>query len=145
VLNKIKKIPALFLKTLGILLLGLFTYALINSSLDIYNNFAYDRAITKYTPYGYMPLLTNPNDYHSEVASIRGGDFVYVEDWTSAVNGRVVFAKVKSKLNSGYMNQDLLVETNINIRPIISVILLCFLVIFTFKKFYHKYSNKFSH
>lgn len=121
--------------------LSFLTYALVNSSLDIYNNFAYDKAILKYTPYGYMPLLKNPYDYHSEVANIKGGDFVYVEDWTSAYNGRVVFAKVKSKLNSGYMNQDMLVETNINIMPIISVLMLSFMFVYTFKKFYNKYSQ----
>ena len=118
-------------------------YVLVNSSLDIYNNFAYDRAILKYTPYGYMPILSNPYDYHSEVANVKGGDFVYVEDWTSAYNGRIVFARVKSKLSTGYVNQEMLVETNINVKPVISVLLLSMMFVYLMKRFYSKYHTRY--
>jgi hypothetical protein len=114
---------------------------LANSAIDIYNNFAYDKAILRDTPYGYAPLLENPNDYHSGNANIKSGEFVYVEDWLSAYNGRVEFAKVKSKLSSGYINREMLVQTNINIMPIVSFLLLSFMFFVTLKKLYNKYSH----
>ena len=52
-----KKIQAVITKALGIILLGIVTYALVNSSLDIYNNFAYDKAVLRNSPYGYVPML----------------------------------------------------------------------------------------
>jgi hypothetical protein len=117
-------------------------YVLVVSALDIYNDFAYDKAVLKHSPYGYVPLLENPHDYSSGVSDIKGGDFVYVEDWTSAINGRVVFAKVKSKLNTGYINQDMLVETNLNIKPVLAVLLLGFIFVYTLRKLYNLYHNK---
>lgn len=123
------------------LLLAGLTYVLINSSLDIYNNFAYDKAILRDTPYGYTPLLENPYDYSSGLKNVKSGEFVYVEDWLSAYNGKIVFSKVKSKLNSGYINREMLVETNINIIPIISVVILGFIFMITIKKLYNKYSH----
>lgn len=112
-------------------LLACTIYLLFNSSLDIYNNFVYDKAIIKQTPYGLTPLLTNPSDYKSADGFIKCGDFVYVEDWLSAYNGRVVFAKVKSKLKEGYINKDLLVETNINLIPVFSFLALIGLLIYS--------------
>lgn len=114
---------------------------MVNSSLDIYNNFAYDKAVLRYTPYGYVPLLDNPNDYHSSNADVKGGDFVYVENWESADNGSVVFAKVRSKLSSGYVNNRMLVETNINVMPIVSVLMLTLILVFTVRKVYLKIHN----
>jgi hypothetical protein len=131
----------IFFEALSVLLLAAIMYVLVNSSLDVYNNFAYDKAILRDTPYGYAPLLENPYDYNSGLKNVKSGEFVYVEDWLSAYNGRVVFAKVKSKLNSGYINRDMLVETNINIIPIISVLLLGFMFMYTLKKLYNKYSH----
>lgn len=139
--NFLKNFLKVSLKALGLLLLVFAVYSLINSSLDIYNNFAYDKAILRETPYGYAPLLNNPYDYHSGDVNVKSGDFVYVEDWLSAYNGRVAFAKVKSKLNSGYINREMLVETNINVMPIVSVLLLSFIFIVTLKKLYNKYSH----
>src|SRR5690349_2686635 len=92
-------------KALGFFLLLLCVYSLSISALDIYNDFAYDKAVMKHSPYGYTPLLEDPHDYSSWLSHVKSGDFVYVEDWTSAIDGRVVFAKVKSKLNTGYVNQ----------------------------------------
>lgn len=129
-------------KALGNLMLIFLVYTLIISALDIYNDFAYDKAILKHSPYGYTPMLEDPNDYGSWQSKLKNGDFVYVEDWTSAVNGRVVFAKVKSKLNTGYVNQDLLVETNINVMPVFSVMLLGFIFTLLFRKFYNLYHRK---
>lgn len=114
---------------------------MVNSSLDIYNNFAYDKAVLRYTPYGYVPLLDNPNDYHSSNADVKGGDFVYVENWESADNGSVVFAKVRSKLSSGYVNRRMLVEANINVLPIFSVVMLSLILVFTVRKVYLKIHN----
>jgi hypothetical protein len=137
-----KRLIRYVFKALGILLLTAFTYSLALSALDIYNDFAYDKAILKHTPYGYTPILEDPHDYGSWLSRVKGGDFVYVEDWTSAVNGRVVFAKVKSKLNTGYINQDLLVETNINIIPIVSILLLGIIVVYWSRKLYNLFIHK---
>ena len=117
-------------------------YVLVNSALDIYNNFAYDKAILRESPYGYSPLLEDPKNYGSTLVNIKSGDFVYVEEWLSAYNGRIVFAKVKSKLNSGYVNKDMLVQANINVKPIISVLLLSFMFALMVKKLYNKMSLK---
>lgn len=136
-----RRVLSAIVKSFGLLLLVLITYVLCNSSLDIYNNFAYDKAILRDTPYGYAPLLQDPNDYHSGDVNVKSGEFVYVEDWLSAYNGRVVFAKVKSKLNTGYLNREMLVETNINVMPIVSVLLLSFMFVITLKKLYNKYSH----
>ncbi len=111
----------------------MFTAVLINSSFDIYNNFAYDKAILRETPYGYTPMLHDVNNYHSGQKKIRSGEFVYVEDWISAHDGRIVFAKVRSKFDWGYINRDLLVKTNINVIPIISIMLLLGFVYLFFK------------
>lgn len=107
-------------------------YVLLNSSFDLYNNFAYDKAILRENPYGYTPLLKDVYNYHSAAKNIKSGDFVYVEDWISAYNGRVVFAKVRSKFDWGYINKDLLVETNINVLPVFSSLTLfvCFIILF---------------
>ncbi len=128
----------IFSKALGYIILGISTYALINSSLDIYNNFVYDKAVLRYTPYGYVPLLNDPNDYQSSNAEVKGGDFVYVENWESADNGRIVFAKVKSKLHTGYVNRRMLVEANLNVMPVISVLLLGLLFFYSAKRLYNK-------
>ncbi|MGA2668773.1 MAG: hypothetical protein ABSF32_07625 [Ignavibacteria bacterium] len=122
--------------------LVLLTYALINSALDIYNNFAYDKAILKDSPYGYVPLLQDPKNYGSGSSDILSGQFVYVVDWLSAYNNKIAFAKVRSKLKEGYINKELLVETNTNVKPVISVILLTFIFIYTFKKIFNKLHSK---
>jgi hypothetical protein len=116
----------------------LLIYVMINSALDIYNNFAYDKAIVKDSPYGSVPLLQDPNNYHSGNSKILSGQFVYVVDWLSAYNNKIVFAKVRSKLKEGYINKELLTRTNINVKPIISVILLTFIFIYILKKLYHR-------
>jgi len=126
----------------GYILLAIVVGILINSTLDIYNNFAYEKAILKDSPYGGTPLLVNPKDYSSADGFIKCGDFVYVEDWLSAGNGNVVFAKVKSKLKEGYINKELLVPTNINVKPIVSMLLLLAIFTFTFRKIYYKFLNK---
>ncbi|HWA07732.1 MAG TPA: hypothetical protein VG961_14370 [Ignavibacteria bacterium] len=136
-----KRVTLLVLKALFFTVLFAFVYQMVNSSLDIYNNFAYDKAVLRYTPYGYVPLLDNPNDYHSSNADVKGGDFVYVENWESADNGSVVFAKVRSKLSYGYVNRRMLVEANINVMPIISVLILSLMLIFTVRKVYLKFHN----
>ncbi len=133
-----KRVTLLILKALFFIVLFAMIYQMVNSSLDIYNNFAYDKAVLRYTPYGYVPLLDNPNDYHSSNVDVKGGDFVYVENWESADNGRVVFAKVRSKLSTGYVNNRMLVETNINVMPIISVLMLSLILVFTVRKVYLK-------
>ena len=132
-----KKIPAVITKALGIILLGIVTYALVNSSLDIYNNFAYDKAILRNSPYGYVPMLEAPDNYYKWKTNIKGGEFVYVENWESARNGRIVFAKVKSKLNTGYINNKMLVEANINVMPVFSVLALGVMFVITFRKIYN--------
>jgi hypothetical protein len=114
------------------------TYAMINSAMDIYNNFAYDKAILKDSPYGYVPLLQDPKSYSSGDGTILCGQFVYVVDWLSAYNNKITFAKVKSKLKEGYINKELLTETNINVKPIISVMLLSLMLVFTIKKLFNK-------
>ena len=136
-----KRASLLILKALFFVILFSLIYQMLNSSLDIYNNFAYDKAVLRYTPYGYVPLLDNPNDYHSSNADVKGGDFVYVENWESADNGSVVFAKVRSKLSSGYVNNRMLVETNINVMPIFSVLMLTLILVFTVRKVYLKIHN----
>ncbi len=143
------KRAALFaVKALFVVFLTAVSYQMAVSSLDIYNNFAYDKAVLRTTPYGYVPLLQDPFDYKSANAEVKGGDFVYVENWESADNGRVVFAKVRSKFNTGYINNRLLVEANLNVMPVFSVVMLTalFLVIarFIYYKIHryilHKYS-----
>lgn len=136
-----KRVTLLVLKALFLIVLFSVVYQMVNSSLDIYNNFAYDKAVLRYTPYGYVPLLDNPYDYHSSNADVKGGDFVYVEDWESADNGSIVFAKVRSKLSYGYVNKRMLVEANINVMPIISVLILSLLLVFTVRKVYLKIHN----
>jgi hypothetical protein len=136
-----KRVPLLILKALFFLMLFAVTYQMVNSSLDIYNNFVYDKAVLRLTPYGYVPLLQDPFDYKSADAEVKGGDFVYVENWESADNGRVVFAKVKSKFSTGYVNNRLLVEANINVMPIVSVLFLGFMMFLTIKKIYFKLHN----
>jgi hypothetical protein len=136
-----KRASLLILKALFFVVLFAVIYQMVNSSLDIYNNFAYDKAVLRYTPYGYVPLLDDPNNYHSSNADVKGGDFVYVENWESADNGSVVFAKVRSKLSSGYVNNRMLVETNINVMPIISVLMLSLILVFTVRKVYLKIHN----
>ncbi|HMQ80009.1 MAG TPA: hypothetical protein PKE39_06680 [Ignavibacteria bacterium] len=136
-----KRIALLVIKALFFVILFSLIYQMVNSSLDIYNNFAYDKAVLRYTPYGYVPLLDNPNDYRSSNADVKGGDFVYVENWESADNGSIVFAKVRSKLSTGYVNRRMLVEANINVMPIISVLILSFLIVFAVRKIYLRIHN----
>lgn len=124
-------------RTGGYFLAGLFAVALVNSSLDIYNTFAYDKAILRDSPYGYAPLLKDPMNYGSADGLILSGEFVYVTDWLSAYNGRIVFAKVKSKLKEGYINKELLTEANINIKPVISVVMLLLMTLYFSRKLYH--------
>ncbi|MBZ0203124.1 MAG: hypothetical protein K8I03_08935 [Ignavibacteria bacterium] len=135
-----RRVISVFFKALGFIVLFFVTFALVNSAMDIYNNFAYDRAILRNSPYGYIPLLNDPNDYHNASAKVKGGDFVYVENWESADNGQVVFAKVRSKFNTGYVNKRLLVEANINVMPIFSVMLLSLMLLFILKRIYKKYT-----
>ncbi len=137
-----RKILRLSSKTLLMLCLLIVSVVLVNSALDIYNNFAYDKAILKDSPYGWTPLLADPQDYSSGEGMILSGEFVYVVDWVSAYNGktRIAFAKVKSKLKEGYVNKELLVETNINIKPIVSAILLLIVFSYSARKLYLKYS-----
>ncbi len=117
---------------------------LVNSALDIYNTFAYDRAILKDSPYGYTPLLRDPANFMSSDGRILSGEFVYVQDWLSAYHNNIAFAKVKSKLKEGYINKELLVETNINIKPIVSVIILFGIFIYTIKKVYSSLKLRYS-
>jgi hypothetical protein len=135
-----KKTKILFNSLRFTLLLAL-VYFLFNSALDVYNNFAYDKAILKDSPYGYSPMLLNPRDYSSINHEIRSGEYVYVMDWLSAYNSRVVFAKVKSKLDEGYVNKDLLVQANMNVNPLVSSILLIMILIFSVRRVYKKYSS----
>ncbi|MBN8584725.1 MAG: hypothetical protein J0M37_06465 [Ignavibacteria bacterium] len=133
-----KRAALLTVKALFIILLFAVIQQMVNSSLDIYNNFAYDKAVLRYTPYGYVSLLDDPNDYHSSNAEVKGGDFVYVENWESADNGSIVFAKVRSKFSSGYVNNRMLVEARINVMPIFSVVMLTLIFIYTARKVYLK-------
>jgi hypothetical protein len=137
-----RKLLKISLNTLTMLLLFAVTAVLINSALDIYNNFAYDKAILKDTPYGWTPLLSDPQDYSSGDGMVLAGEFVYVEDWLSAYNQntRIAFAKVRSKLKQGYVNKELLVQTNINLKPIISSFLLLIVFIYSVRKLYLKYT-----
>jgi hypothetical protein len=123
-----------------LLLAGSFCFIviLVNSSLDLYNNFAYDKAIIKDNPYGYTPMLRDVYNYSSSQKDIHSGDFVYVEDWISAYNGRVVFAKVRSKFDMGYINNDLLVKTNINVIPLFSALTLLLMFVYAIKTIYKK-------
>lgn len=136
-----KVIPSALFRLTATVVTILISFILFNSALDIYNNFAYEKAILKDSPYGVTPLLSNPKDYGSATGLIKSGDFVYVEDWVSAVNGKIVFAKVRSKLNEGYINQELLVTANINLKPIISILLLMLISIRLVRKLYIKLSN----
>jgi hypothetical protein len=108
--------------------------------MDIYNNFAYDKAILKDSPYGWTPLLRDPQNYGSGDGMVLSGEFVYVEDWLSAYNQqtKIAFAKVKSKLKEGYVNRELLVETNINVKPIISALLLLGVFSYSVRKLFIK-------
>ena len=137
-----KKSISIFLKITELILLGLFTLILVRSAFDIYNNFAYDKAIIKDSPYGYTPLLNNTDNYTQYERNIMSGEYVYVMDWLSSNNGRIAFAKVKSRLTEGYINKDLLVQTNINIKPIFSVISLVLIFIYFTLKVYRKFQLK---
>jgi hypothetical protein len=119
----------------------MFVFILYRSALDIYNTFAYDKAIVKDSPYGSVPMLEDPKDWKHFIANIHSGDFVYVEDWLSAYNNRISFAKVKSKFNTGYMNQDLLVPVPVNIKPVVSVFLLSIFIIAVGYKLIKKFIN----
>ena len=125
----------------GYFLLIITGIILFNSALDVYNNFAYEKAILKDSPYGLTPLLVNPKDYGSADGFVKCGDFVYVEDWVSAANGKIIFAKVRSRLREGYINKELLVSTHINLKPIIAVLLLCLMLVFITRKVFTKLSN----
>lgn len=135
-----RKISVVSLKALSVLFIFVFTALLVNSAMDFYNNFAYDKAILKDSPYGWTPLLKDPQNYSSGDGMVLSGEFVYVEDWLSAYNQntRIAFAKVKSKLKEGYVNRDLLVETNINVKPILSVLLLTGVFIYSARKLFVK-------
>lgn len=138
----VNKILILTLKSFFGLLIFLILFILVRSSLDIYNTFAYDKAIVKESPYGFVPLLQNPADWKSSNEEIFSGQFVYVEDWVNAYNNRITFAKVKKRLNGGYINKDLLVEAKLDIKPVISVVILTFILTFItvrlFRKFYYR-------
>lgn len=137
-----KKLMRISFRSLAFLCLLIVCVILMNSALDIYNNFAYDKAILKDSPHGWTPLLSNPQDYSSGNGMILSGEFVYVEDWLSAYNNskRIAFAKVKSKLKEGYINKELLVEANLNVKPIISVLLLMFVFAYSVRKLYLKFT-----
>ncbi len=129
-------------KGVGFIALAGVVAILIYSAMDIYNNFAFERAIIKDSPYGMTPLLHDPKDYGSADGFINSGDFVYVEDWISAINGRIVFAKVRSKFKEGYVNKELLVPTNLNLKPLISMLLLMAIFAVATRKLYYKFSNQ---
>lgn len=131
-----KQVMLKALKALLLFLLILIVVQLFDSSLDIYNSFAYDKAVIRTSPYGYIPLLNDPNNYRESNAEIKGGDFVYVENWESADNGRVVFAKVRSKFSSGYINNRMLVETHVNVMPVFSVLMLLLITGAAIRKVY---------
>jgi len=134
-----RKRSKILLNCLGCILILSLVYVLSYSTLDIYNNFAYDKAILKDSPFGYTPMLKDPGDYSSMNNEIRSGEYVYVVDWLSAYNSRVVFAKVKSKLDEGYVNKDLLVQANLNINPVVSLSLLLTILILSIRKAYKKF------
>jgi len=121
----IRRITSYFFIGVKVILLSALTWVLVNSALDIYNNFAYEKAIVKDSPYGGTPLLKNAKDYKSSGGFIKSGDYVYVEDWLSDVNGDIEFARVRSQFKEGYINKELLVKTNINLKPIFAVLILC--------------------
>jgi len=125
-------------KALFLIFAFIFIAILVNSSFDIYNDFAYDRAILRETPYGYTPMLQDVKNYNSGLKNIRSGEFVYVEDWISAHDGRIAFAKVRSKFDWGYVNRDLLVKTNINVIPLFSLLLLLCFVYLLLKNIFRK-------
>lgn len=137
-----KRLLKYVFKALGVLLLVLLVYFCVLSSLDIYNDLAYDRAILKQTPYGYTPLLDDAGNYGSWLGKIKPGQYVYVEDWTSQKNGRVIFSKVKTRFQTGYINRDMLVKANINPMPVISIVLLALMFVFATRKIYKYYSNR---
>lgn len=133
------KVYPVLIKSFTFVLTAGLIYILSFSALDIYNNFAYDKAILKDSPYGYTPMLSNPKDYSSMNNEIKSGEYVYVMDWLSAYNSKVVFAKVKSRFNEGYINKDLLVQANLNLNPIISSLLILMIFIFSARKAYKKF------
>jgi hypothetical protein len=141
---RLSKIFLILFKALLVLIIFCTLVILVNSALDIYNTFAYDKAIIKDSPYGYTPLLRDPNNFMSSQGRMLSGEFVYVEDWLSAYHNHVAFAKVKSKLKEGYINKDLLVETHLNIKPMISVIVLLLMLIYSLKRFFHWLSPEFN-
>ena len=135
----LRRILILSIKISFGLFLLLVIFVLTWSALDIYNTFAYDKAIVKQSPYGSVPLLEDPAKWSSTVKEVHSGEFVYVEDWLCAYNNRIPFAKVKSKLKTGYINQDLLVQTSVNIKPVISVFFLSILLIVASYKIIKKF------
>lgn len=137
-----KRLLKYVFKALGVLLLLAVIYSCVLSSLDIYNDFAYDRAILRQTPYGYTPMLHDVSNYGSWKDKLKAGEYVYVEDWTSQKNGRVIFAKVKSGFQTGYINRDMLVRANVNPMPVISVILLALMFVYALVKLIKYYSKR---
>ncbi len=135
-----RKYISIFFKFTELILTVLLAFILIRSALDIYNNFAYDKAIIRDSPFGYTPLLNDPKNFSNYDRQVFSGEYVYVVDWLSAYNGRVIFAKVKSRLLEGYINKDLLVRTNINLKPIVSVLLLLCMFSFLSLKAFRKFS-----
>jgi len=127
-------------KLIGTLSFAGFIYLLSFNLFDIYNNFAYDNAILRDSPYGFTPLLDNPKDMTSVNEFIRSGQYVYVVDWLSAYNSKVVFAKVKSGLKEGYINKDLLVAANFNILPLASALILLVLLSLAFRRAYKRFA-----
>lgn len=127
-------------KILGYLTLIGLIYLLYFSLLDFYNNFAYDKAILKDSPYGFTPMLKDPKDMSSVNQTVKSGDYVYVVDWLSAYNSKVVFAKVKFGLKEGYINKDLLVEANFNVLPILSALILFAMLLLTVRKAYKRFA-----
>ena len=136
-----RNLPENITKIFMLVFLSLCLVVLVNSALDIYNNFAYDKAVIRESPYGSTPMLINPKDYHSADGLIKSGDYVYVVDWLSAYENKVAFAKVKSKLKEGYINNVLLVETNLNVKPVISLFLLVLFTIYFIRKIYIKITS----
>lgn len=128
-----------FFKALLVISLTAVCIILLNSSFDLYNDFAYDKAIVKDNPYGHTPLLQNVNNYSSSSSSVKGGDYVYVEEWLAAHNGRIAFSRVRSKFDWGYINREMLVETNINVLPVISTLILLMIVFFIVKNLVKKF------
>lgn len=115
---------------------------LTNSLLDFYNNIAYGKAIIRETPFGSVPLLKSPADFQSSETLVKSGDFVYIVDKISAYEQNIVFSKVKSKLKEGYVNSEMLVETEVNVKPFLSAILTIIILLFFSKKIYYYYFNR---